>query len=86
MAAVAVLGYAAPHFRWGAGIGAAFPGDFAGVPHCTREPAIGYWVRGGAAVLSAVLSLALVRPWGHRLPGRLPAAVPAAIASVGMTL
>ncbi|MFI6447369.1 DUF3995 domain-containing protein [Kitasatospora sp. NPDC050543] len=85
VAAAAALAYAAPHFWWGAGIGATFPGDFAEAPHGTWEAAIGYWGMGGVAVLGAVVALALVRPWGRRLPRRL-LAVPVAIASVAMTL
>ncbi|MGW5342859.1 DUF3995 domain-containing protein [Streptomyces sp. HUAS TT3] len=85
VAAVAALAYAAPHFWWGAGIGATFPGDFAGAPHGTWEAAVGYWGMGGVAVFGAVLALALVRPWGRRLPRRL-LAVPALIASFGMSL
>ncbi|MFK0253163.1 DUF3995 domain-containing protein [Streptomyces sp. NPDC090445] len=85
VAAVAALAYAAPHFWWGAGIGATFPGDFAGAPHGTWEAAVGYWGMGGVAVLGAVIALALVRPWGRRLPRRL-LAVPALVASVGMSL
>ncbi|MFG2296340.1 DUF3995 domain-containing protein [Streptomyces sp. NPDC048603] len=85
VAAGAALAYAAPHFWWGAGIGATFPGDFATAPHGTWGAAIGYWVMGGVAVLGAVLAVALVHPRARRLPRRL-LAVPAAIASVGMTL
>ncbi|MFE0878687.1 DUF3995 domain-containing protein [Streptomyces smyrnaeus] len=85
VAAAAALAYAAPHFWWGAGIGATFPGDFTEAPHGTWEAAIGYWLMGGVAVLGAVLALALVRPWGRRLPLRVLAAV-SMIASVGMTL
>ncbi|MGW4893778.1 DUF3995 domain-containing protein [Kitasatospora sp. NPDC004240] len=85
VAAVAALAYAAPHFWWGAGVGATFPGDFASAPHGTWEAAIGYWVMGAVAVAGAGLSLALVRPWGRRLPDRL-IALPALAASVGMTL
>ncbi|MCX5198575.1 DUF3995 domain-containing protein [Streptomyces sp. NBC_00249] len=84
-AAAAALAYAAPHFWWGAGIGATFPGDFAGAPHGTWEAAVGYWGMGGVAVLGAVVALALVRPWGRRLPRRL-LAVPVLAASAGMTL
>ncbi|AUY50844.1 DUF3995 domain-containing protein [Streptomyces sp. CB01881] len=84
-AAVAALAYAAPHLWWGAGVAATFPGDFATAPHGTLEAAIGYWVMGAVAVFGAVLSLALVRPWGRRIPVRL-IAVPAGIASIGMTL
>ncbi|MEV7560210.1 DUF3995 domain-containing protein [Streptomyces sp. NPDC089795] len=84
-AAVAALGYAAPHFWWGAGIGAMFPGDFAGAPQGNLEAAIGYWGMGAVAVFGAVLSLALVRPWGRRIPALL-IAVPAGIAACGMTL
>ncbi|MEV6979213.1 DUF3995 domain-containing protein [Kitasatospora sp. NPDC093806] len=84
-AAAAALAYAAPHFWWGAGVAATFPGDFATAPHGDLEAAIGYWVMGAVAVFGAVLSLALVRPWGRRVPARL-LAVPAGIAGVGMTL
>ena len=68
VAAVAALGYAAPHFWWGAGISAMLPGDFATAPHGDLEAAIGYWMMGALAVFGAVLSLALVRPWGRRMP------------------
>ncbi|MCX5377799.1 DUF3995 domain-containing protein [Streptomyces sp. NBC_00091] len=85
VAAVAALGYAAPHFWWGAGIAAMFPGDFASAPHGNLEAAIGYWVMGVVAVFGAVLSLALVRPWGRRIPALL-IAVPSGIAAIGMTL
>ncbi|MFI9327392.1 DUF3995 domain-containing protein [Kitasatospora sp. NPDC052868] len=84
-AAGAALAYAAPHFWWGAGVAATFPGDFASAPHGTWAAATGYWGMGLVAVFGAVLPLALVRPWGRRIPARL-IAVPAAIASVGMVL
>ncbi|WP_329384078.1 DUF3995 domain-containing protein [Streptomyces sp. NBC_01351] len=84
-AAAAALGYAAPHFWWGAGVAAMFPGDFATAPHGNLEAAIGYWVMGGVAALGAVLALALVRPWGRRIPAGL-IAIPAGIAAIGMTL
>lgn len=67
------------------GARATFPGDFAEAPHGTWEAAIGYWVMGGVSVIGAVVALALVRPWGRRLPRRL-LAVPAVVASVAMTL
>ncbi|MFB6614993.1 DUF3995 domain-containing protein [Streptomyces sp. NPDC056367] len=84
-AAGAALAYAAPHFWWGAGIGATFPGDFASAPHGTWEAAIGYWVMGAVAVSGALVALALVRPWGRRLPRRTLCAL-SLTASVGMTL
>lgn len=84
-AAGAALAYAAPHFWWGAGIGATFPGDFAAAPHGTWEAAVGYWVMGAVAVAGAAVALALVRPWGRRLPRRTLCTV-ALTASVGMTL
>ncbi|WP_326589761.1 DUF3995 domain-containing protein [Streptomyces sp. NBC_01294] len=84
-AAAAALGYAAPHFWWGAGVAAMFPGDFATAPQGNTEALIGYWVMGAVAVCGAVLSLALVRPWGRRVPAGL-IAVPAGIAAIGMTL
>ncbi|WP_019883953.1 DUF3995 domain-containing protein [Streptomyces purpureus] len=84
-AAAAALAYAAPHFWWGAGVGATFPGDFATAPHGTMEAAIGYWVMGAVSVFGALLAVALVHPWGRRLPDRL-IAVPALIAAVGMSL
>ncbi|MFF3088503.1 DUF3995 domain-containing protein [Streptomyces nojiriensis] len=84
-AAAAALGYAAPHFWWGAGVAAMFPGDFAGAPKDDMEAAIGYWGMGAVAVFGAVLSLALVSPWGRRAPALLTA-VPAVIAACGMTL
>ncbi len=85
VAAAAALGYAAPHFWWGAGIGATFPGDFAEAPHGTWEAAIGYGGMGVVAVFGALISLLLVHPRGRRIPARL-LAVPAAVAAVGMTL
>ncbi|MFF3289456.1 DUF3995 domain-containing protein [Streptomyces sp. NPDC003023] len=84
-AAAAALAYAAPHFWWGLGIGATFPGDFSTAPQGSLEAAIGYWVMGAVAVFGGVLSLALVHPWGRRLPARL-IAIPTGIAAVGMTL
>ncbi|WP_328923621.1 DUF3995 domain-containing protein [Streptomyces sp. NBC_00190] len=84
-AAAAALAYAAPHFWWGAGIAATFPGDFASAPHGTWEAAIGYWGMGVVALIGAVVALALVRPWGLRLPRRA-LCVPSLTASVGMTL
>ncbi|MFG2979803.1 DUF3995 domain-containing protein [Streptomyces sp. NPDC048258] len=84
-AAAAALGYAAPHFWWGAGIAAMFPGDFATAPHGNLEAAIGYWVMGAVAVFGAALSLALVSPRGRRIPARL-IAIPSGIAAIGMTL
>ncbi|GLX19755.1 MULTISPECIES: DUF3995 domain-containing protein [Streptomyces] len=85
VAAGAALAYAAPHFWWGAGVGATFPGDFASAPHGTWEAAIGYWVMGAVAVAGAVVALALVRPWGRRLPRRTLCAL-SLTASAGMTL
>ncbi|MFD9410701.1 DUF3995 domain-containing protein [Streptomyces sp. NPDC059989] len=85
VAAVAALGYAAPHFWWGAGISSMFPGDFATAPHANLEAAIGYWMMGALAAFGAVLSLALVRPWGRRIPALL-IAVPSGLAAIGMTL
>ncbi|WP_228989645.1 DUF3995 domain-containing protein [Streptomyces sp. DH8] len=84
-AAVAALGYAAPHFWWGADVPAMFPGDFATAPQGNLEAAIGYWVMGAVAVFGAVLSLALVRPWGRRVPALL-IAVPSGLAAIGMAL
>ncbi|GAA0300776.1 hypothetical protein GCM10010302_44190 [Streptomyces polychromogenes] len=84
-AAGAAIAYAAPHFWWGSGIGAAFPGDFASAPHGTWEAAIGYWVMGGVALVGALVALALVRPWGRRLPRRTLCAL-SLTASAGMTL
>ncbi|MFJ3876803.1 DUF3995 domain-containing protein [Streptomyces sp. NPDC090077] len=85
VAAGAAIAYAAPHFWWGAGIGATFPGDFASAPHGTWEAAIGYWVMGAVAVAGAVVALALVHPWGLRLPRRTLCAL-SLTASAGMTL
>jgi hypothetical protein len=86
VAAAAALAYALPHFWWGAGIGAAFPGDFAAAPHGTWEAAIGYWAMGAVAAVGALLPLALVRRWGaDRIPSPL-LTVPAALAAIGMTL
>ncbi|MFC9297917.1 DUF3995 domain-containing protein [Streptomyces sp. NPDC057011] len=85
VAAASALAYAAPHFWWGAGVAAAFPGDFVTAPHDNMEAAIGYWGMGAVAVFGAVLSLALARPWGRRLPASL-LAVPAGLAAIGMTL
>ncbi|MFJ4779900.1 DUF3995 domain-containing protein [Streptomyces sp. NPDC088762] len=85
LAAVAALGYAAPHFWWGAGVPAMFPGDFATAPQGNLEAAVGYWVMGALAAFGAVLSLALVRPWGRRVPALL-IAVPSGLAAIGMTL
>jgi hypothetical protein len=43
------------------------------------------WVTGVLKLVGAALALALVRPWGRRLPRRL-VLVPAWIAAVGLTL
>ncbi|WP_329390278.1 DUF3995 domain-containing protein [Streptomyces sp. NBC_01351] len=85
VAAAAALAYAAPHFWWGAGVSAMFPGDFAMAPDGNLEAAIGYWFMGALAVFGAVLALALVRPWGRRFPALL-IAVPSGLAAIGMIL
>ncbi|RSS45832.1 DUF3995 domain-containing protein [Streptomyces sp. WAC07061] len=85
VAAGAALAYAAPHFWWGAGVGATFPGDFASAPHGTWEAAVGYWGMSAVAVAGAVVALGLVMPWGRRLPRRTLCAL-SLTASAGMTL
>ena len=65
--------FAAPSFYWAAGGTAGMGALGPGIAAMARDPwfVALVWSTGGAKVLAGLLALALVRPWGRRVPRRV---------------
>ena len=62
--------FAAPSFYWAAGGTAGMAALSTGIAEMGRDPrfVVLVWATGVAKVLAGILALALVRPWGRRVP------------------